>query len=251
MAILGGALEQVGTGIAVRGKALREAKLKELEQEREFQFRSSQAGIGEDRADARALAGDQRQAAENEKNRAVQGTQYGTAADGTSVMIRDGKATTVTGVDGKPVTLASKAGDTPSEVATMEYLIKNGAAKNVQDAWRQVRQAKSDPDKSRAGIYKMWVTALSSAAMPPDDIQAEAMKRTEESMKMLGTSDDGSDAPDADGAATGGESSRGPGVMTRSDAVPADPAKRVVGKLYKAPNGKIAKWTGAGWELVQ
>lgn len=61
MAILGGALEQVGTGIAEKGKALRDAKLRQLEQEREFQFRSSEAGVSRDA-----------QVAENKRQEGVQ-----------------------------------------------------------------------------------------------------------------------------------------------------------------------------------
>jgi hypothetical protein len=39
LAILGGALEETGKGIAEKGKAEREAKLKMLEQDKEFAFR--------------------------------------------------------------------------------------------------------------------------------------------------------------------------------------------------------------------
>lgn len=193
MAILGGALEQVGTGIADRGKALREEKLKQLSQEREFQFRSNEAGIGADRQVAENKRQEGVQAIENQKQRDAIAANQGdlvTAADGTTVRVQGNKATTILGPDNMPIKLMPKASDTPAEVATMEYLIKNGAAKDVQDAWRQVRSAKSDPEKSQAGIYKMWVTSLTAqGTLSADEIQTEAMRRTNQAMDLLSQSD--------------------------------------------------------------
>lgn len=245
--ILGGAMEGWSEGRLSQIKAERDQRMQELQEARadkrtqaDQEFRSREAEIGAQRQVAENQRQEGVQATENQKQRdaaADSKVDYSTNDKGETIAIRGNQATTVVDKDGKPVKLLPKSSDTPSEVATMEYLIKNGAAKDVQDAWGKVRQAKSDPEKSRAGIYKMWVTSLTaSGTMSPDEIEAEALKRTDRAMSML--DDDGQPA-NASGAA------EGPG-----NVIPPDPAKRVIGKIYKAPNGKMAKWTGQGWELV-
>lgn len=152
MAILGGALEQVGTGIAEKGKAMREAKLKELEQEREFQFRSSQAGVSEDRADARTLANDQRQAAESDKQR-----QF-------------------TAAENEKTRQMKTADDTSTNVADANWLVKTGIAPDIKTAYERVTSAAGD--KSARGrmvidVYKS-LKADDSGSTPDDELRQQA-----------------------------------------------------------------------------
>lgn len=49
---------------------------------------------------------------------------------------------------------------------------------------------------------------------------------------------------------TGPAASPGSPAVTQAEAAPTDPAKRVIGKSYKSPNGQIGIWTAQGWQLV-
>ena len=40
-------------------------------------------------------------------------------------------------------------------------------------------------------------------------------------------------------------------AVTKAEPAPEDPAKRVVGKSYSSPDGKIAIWTDKGWQPVE
>lgn len=249
--LVGGAVAGLGENILVQAKAKREAAMRLIEEQRqdartdrEMKFRSDEAKIGRDA-----------QSAENEKERSARSKEaaltrenqgeYSTTADGTTVRIQGDKATPVNGPDGKPIKLAGQKGtDKPAEVATAEWLIQQGVAKDPTDAWRLVRSARDDPEKSRAGIYKSWLTLLKPefGNVDPAKIQEEAMKRTDETMRML----DG-DAPASPDASTAPAAPANDGMP---DA-PRQPENRVIGRVYKAPDGRRVKWMGNGaWEVV-
>lgn len=245
--ILGGALQGYGNNILEQAKARREAALKFLEQqmaderqtkrdEREMEFRRSESQTDRDfRAKEGKLDRDAR-AAEFSQEQAGKG-EYGTTQDGGSVFIQGGKARPVTGQDGKPVKLAGTKADKPAEVSTAEWLVQQGVAKDASEAWRLVRSARDDPEKSRGSIYKAWLTTLKPefGAVDSEALQAEATKRTEETMRFLESAETGP-AP-----APAGEA---------APPAPRDKAVRVIGRIYSAPDGRKVRWTGEGWELV-
>lgn len=249
--ILGGAMSGWSDAKLDEIKAEREARLQELEAQRQDKriaedrdFRSKEAEIGRNFEAGQADKTRSFQADQADKTRASQGDLI-TDEDGNSYSRNGSTATPVTDKAGKPVKVASagKAADKPADVSTAEWLVQQHVAPDVKTAWTMVRSARADPDKSRASIFKAWMDALTKGAMgspDPVELQQQAQDATEKTLQYLGQDDAGADG----GAGAGG--AEGPG-----DVIPTDPAKRVVGKVYKAPNGKIAKWTGQGWELIQ
>ncbi|TPN11738.1 hypothetical protein [Mesorhizobium sp. B2-1-2] len=153
------------------------------------------------------------------------------------------KATPVVDDKGNPVKVASggKAADKPAEVSTAEWLIQQGVATSPADAWKMVRSARSDPDKSRASIYKAWLDALTKGALgTPDagELQKQAQDATEKTLQYL----------DEEPSNSGSGASQDSGA---DSVIPTDPAKRTVGKTYTNKNGQKAIWKGNGWEIVQ
>lgn len=248
--ILGGAMSGWSDAKLDEIKAEREARLQELEAQRqdkraadEMKFRHDEAEIGrnfESGQTDKALAArsDEAQKARDASGDLItddQGNSYSRTGSTAKPLVDD---------KGNPVKVASggKASDKPAEVSTAEWLIQQGVAKTPAEAWTMVRAARADPDKSRASIYKAWMDALTKGAMgtpDPVELQKQAQEATDKTLQYL-------DAEPADASAKQDGGAEGPG-----DVIPSDPAKRVIGKVYKAPNGKIAKWTGQGWELIQ
>ncbi|ESZ60635.1 hypothetical protein NL532_23980 [Mesorhizobium sp. C120A] len=259
--ILGGAMSGWSDAKLDEIKSEREERMKELEAQRQDKrlaedrdFRSKEAEIGRNfeagQADKTRAYGSE----ENQKQREFQSTEAGKTRDASGDLITDdqGNSYSRTGSSAKPLlddkgkpikAVSGKASDKPAEVSTAEWLIQQNVAANPAEAWKMVRSARNDPDKSRASIYKAWLDALTKGALgqpDPVELEKQAREATEKTLTYLNTEDDsGGGAGQAGGA-------EGPG-----DVIPSDPAKRVVGKVYKAPNGKIAKWTGQGWELIQ
>lgn len=270
--ILGGAMSGWSDARLDEIKSEREARLQELEAQRqdkraadERDFRAKEADLGRQHDTSmqdssqkfQAGQGDISRAAtstENQKERDFRSTEAGKNRDASGDLITDdqgnsysrtgSKATPLTGPDGKPIKVASggKAQDKPAEVSTAEWLIQQGVATNPADAWKMVRSARSDPDKSRASIYKAWLDALTKGAMgAPDaaDLQKQAQDATEKTLQYL----------DEEPAASGNGASQQPSGA--SEAIPSDPSKRTVGKTYTNKNGQKAVWKGNGWEIVQ
>lgn len=251
-------------------KEQRKARLEELdrqykadEAEKDRQFRKTEGQT--DREAQRKNLMDQQSftASENEKNRASNADLL-TTDEGDSVVRSGDKVKPLTDEEGNKVRLAATSKDKPAEVSTAEWLVQNGVAKDAKDAWRLVRGARTDPEKSRAAIYKAHLALLKPelGARPEDGaaIQKEAMRLTDEVMKQL----DEADAAEESGSAvpaTAGEPAAASApatktqdteeVVTPANVVPSDPAKRVVGKIYLNKQGQKARWTGKGWEPVK
>lgn len=250
--ILGGAMSGWSDAKLDEIKAEREARLQELEAQRQDRriaedrdFRSKEAEIGRNFEAGQADKTRSFQADQADKARAAAGDLI--TDDQGNTLVRNGStAKPLLDDKGKPIKAASgKVGDKPAEVSTAEWLIQQNVATSPADAWRMVRSARNDPDKSRASIYKAWLDALTKGAMgspDPVELEKQAREATEKTLTYLNSEDDSGDGSGAK-PASGAE---GPG-----DVIPTDPSKRVIGKVYKAPNGKIAKWTGQGWELIQ
>jgi hypothetical protein len=175
-----------------------------------------------------------------------------TGADGASYSRRGSKVSKITDEEGKPVKLAGqRPDDAPAEVQTAEWLIRQGVAASPEEAWRLVRGARTDPEKSRAAIYKAHLALLKPEFGTADGpaIQKEAMRLTDEVMRQL-------DEADAPPAKKSDQQSRvrtqdTEEVGTPANVIPSDPAKRVVGKVYINKKGQQARWMGTGWEPVK
>lgn len=196
-----------------------------------------------------------------------------TAEDGSVVRVHKGKGSTVTGPDGKPLRLRQtpKDGSTPADVATAEWLIRQGVAKDATEAWDKVRRARDNPN-SRARLVLDTFKALKEDAR---DRRSDVEKRREAETIVDGilAGEDGAVAPAAPGnqpSAAGGAATapaaapaapaRRPFPRTADDArrefgtgipaAPRDPSQREVGKTYLAPDGRKVKWRGTGWQVV-
>jgi hypothetical protein len=206
--ILGGAVKGYGEGVLAEAQAKRKAALDAIEAERQDrriaedrEFRSREAEIGRTAQSEENEKQRQFSAGENEKNRSTQGT-YSTTDDGSSVFVQGDKAKPVTGEDGKPVKMATSKDAKPAEIATAEWLVQQGVAGDVKEAWAMVRSSRTDPEKSRAGIYKEWLRTLKPEfgnVKDPAKLQEEATRMTEQTMRML----EQADAPAGDKPAPG------------------------------------------------
>jgi hypothetical protein len=196
---------------------------------------------------------------ENEKTRAARREEVSTSADivkgadGNDYVRTPDGLKPVTDTEGRPVKLASETKDKPAEVSTAEWLIQQGVAPDAASAWRMVRAARADPEKSRASIYKAWLDALTKGQLgtpDPAELEKHAREATEKTLEYLEMEDE---AP-APGGGSGESKMRTQDteeVGTAANVIPSDPAKRVVGKIYLNRKGEKARWTGKGWEVVR
>jgi hypothetical protein len=201
--IFAGAMEGWSEGRLGEIKAEREARIQELENQRQDRrtqqdqtFRSQEAAIGADR-----------QVAENKRQEGVSAIEKQ----------KDRDATLARGVD------------KPADQQMVEYLQSIGKTQDEALNWVKTSRGKSDED-SKLSLYKSILTANGG------DSEA-AQKEADAVWEKYGNP----------GAAAAEQTKHG----DDANVIPTDPGKRVVGRLYKAPNGKIAKWTGQGWELVK
>ena len=277
-AVIGGALEGWGTARLDQLRAEREAKLRALERQEdrdrqakrdadERKFRSDEAAMSRDFTTK-----------ENDKTRAANADIL-TTESGDSV-VRDGSSVKpLTDKDGKTVRLASGTKDKPAEVSTAEWLIQNGVAKDAASAWRLVRSAKADPEKSRASIYKSWLDVLKPqwGVADGEALQKEAELRTQQTLDYLDREDGEAPADEeaSTPAPTGASELKGGMVRkgytvdpekakanatkeadmgTAANIIPANPADRVPNKIYML-KGKMYRWMvdgdQAGWEPVK
>jgi hypothetical protein len=274
--ILGGAMEGWSNAKLDEIKAERDARMQELESQRQDKrqaddqaFRSKEADIGRNFDAGQTDKSQAFTASENQKQRDFQSTQSDktrdaggdliTGADGTTYSRTGSTAKPIVDDKGNPIKVASadKVGAKPAEVSTAEWLIQQHVAPDAQTAWQMVRSARADPEKSRAGIYKAWMDALTKGAMgapDPVELQKQAQDATDKTLKYL------DEEPAAGAGAT--PSSAKPGgpvphtqdtedVVSPANVIPTDPAKRIVNKVYINGKGQMARWKGNGWEPVQ
>lgn len=245
--IIGGAMSGWSEARLDEIKAEREARMKELDEQKqdqriadEQQFRSREAEIGRNF-----------EAGENEKNRAAQkeseqrridaSGDVVTGDDGTAYSRVGSKATPITDDKGEKVKLAGSVKDKPAEVSTAEWLIQQGVAPDAATAWKMVRSARADPDKSRASIYKAWLDALTKGQLgtpDPAELEKSAREATDKTLDYLNMEEPSGKPSGASGA-----------QEPSAEVIPSDPAKRVVGRTYINKQGQRATWRGNGWEL--
>jgi hypothetical protein len=254
--ILGGAMSGWSDAKLDEIKAQREERLKELEAQRqdkrladERDFRSKEADIGRNFESSQTDKTIAANSSENQKERDYRSTEAQKARDASGDLITgdDGTTYSRTGSTAKPLVddqgkpikaVSGKASDKPAEVSTAEWLIQQGVAPDAATAWKMVRSARNDPDKSRASIYKAWLDALTKGAMgspDPVELEKQAREATDKTLTYL----------DAEPAASPTDAGQA------GEAIPSDPAKRTVGKTYTNKNGQKAIWKGNGWEIVQ
>lgn len=287
LAILGGALEETGKGIADRGKALREAKIKQLEQEAEFSFRqkladqeigaqhteneltrSSQRDIqkmqeeGTDRRSAAAQEGENKrldttigaQKDRNQEDLAVSG-EIVRGADGHTYQKTTKGLVRTKDADGNPIDVATtKEADKPADQQMVEYLMGLGKTQDEALDWVKTSRSTSAED-SKLSLYKTILTATGNS----EEAQAETDKVWERYRKKTEAKDgDTSKGPagstityDGQGNAVSG--SIGPDVKSAGGGGGPPPAKdRKVGKTtWRNQYGKTLLWTDNGWAPQQ
>lgn len=231
--VLGGALSGLGKGIVEEARQQREMMMKTLDEQatdrRLAEDRAFRASEGEkdraatlaDRADDRAFT-----MAENEKTRAASDTETLSAADGT-VYRRVGEKLT-------PLTIDDETAAEP-EVED-ETVYKAGETAKV---------ALTPPAKK---TLKVADKDANVANRNRADLIAENYKTLKEDFN-----DDRSDAEKRQAAVEMADEWLGNSSTTKAAApppAPRDVAKRTVGKVYAAPDGRNVKWTGKGWEVV-
>jgi len=192
---LGGAMKGYGNATLDKMKADALAKREEALSQANFERQRVLAG------EARQFQTEQDQAqrsftqAENDKNRAAdqayrdkslaqeeERIRLAKEQSGDVVQTETGpglrRGTTVepiTDKDGKPVKLAGTAKDKPADVATAEWLITNGVAKDATDAFRLIKQGVK-ADVAPAEIEKMVETATKTEldgrfGVSPEEVQ--------------------------------------------------------------------------------
>jgi hypothetical protein len=154
---LAGGLAGYGNSLVEEAKAKREAAMEELRnsrlmerEDRDRSFRTSEREASQGFS-----------ARENAANRQFQSESRGdlvTLDDGSTGVRVGSTVKPLTDAEGNQRRVVSRDGtNTPAEVRTAEWLIQNGVAENPEDAWRQVRTARDNPN-SRArlvsDIYK-------------------------------------------------------------------------------------------------
>lgn len=252
-------------------KEQRKARLEELdrqykadEAEKDRQFRKTEGQTDREASRENLRNSQEFTRSENEKNRAANGDLITTDTGDTMVRVGDRATPLKDAETGKTVRAAAKSTDKPAEVATAEWLVQQGVAKDSDQAWKMVRGARTDPEKSRAAIYKAHMAALTQDGRARRekmaDVQKEAMRLTDEAMRMLDEADAAEESGSAEPATSGSPAAASAPatktqdteeVVTPANVVPSDPAKRVVGKIYLNKQGRKARWTGKGWEPVK
>lgn len=180
--LVAGAAESVGSNMVEQAKAKREAALEEIRNgrllEREQADREFRKGERE--------AGQAFTSGENDKTRANSAEQARlareasgdllTADDGTTFSRVGATATPLKDATGKPIKAAGSKTDKPAEVATAEWLIRQGVAKDAEDAWNRVRSAKQN-DNQRAKLVIDTYKAMKdndTTGRPDDQLRQDA-----------------------------------------------------------------------------
>lgn len=207
---LGGAMKGYGNATLDKMKAEALAKREEALAQANFERQRILAG------EARQFQSEQDQAqraftqAENEKNRAAdqayrdrslsleeQRIRLAEEQSGDVVQTESGpgvrRGTTVaplTDKDGKPVKLAGTTKGKPADVATAEWLISNGVAKDATDAFRLIKQGVK-ADVSPAEVEKMVETATKTEldgrfGVSPEEVQKIRENNRQRIEKNLG-----------------------------------------------------------------
>lgn len=238
--LVAGAAEGTGESLKAQALARREERLRKLDQD--FMLRRDEA--------QRAF-----QSSENDKNRAADIDRGGDVIqmeDKSYGVRRGNKVEPLIGPDGKPAKVAT-ATDTskmPADAQMVEYLVNSGVFPNRKAAWDATKRSVSDPNKTRADIYKGWLDVLTKNSFGNVDagkVAEEAQRRTEETMVYLE-----GPKPDAPSSAALAETGTGKGDrVTSFPPAPRDPAARKAGQVYSAPDGRKGRWTGSGWEIVE
>jgi len=187
---LAGMAEGAGNSIVEQAKAKREAALEELRANRDMAFRRGEREAGQEFASS-----------ENEKNRSYSSEQarLSREASGDMVTMEDGTAGSrvgtrvepILGPGDKPMKLATKKDNPPADVATAEWMIQNGVAKDYNEAWEKIRTGRTPP-VTAADIEKMVENATDTefkgalGRPKPEDIEAARERNRARILKNLG-----------------------------------------------------------------
>lgn len=121
----------------------------------------------------------------------------------------------------------ARGADKPADQQMVEYLQTTGLSQKEALDWVKTSRGKSEED-SKLALYGKILTANGG------DSEA-AQAETDKVWEKYGGGADEAKARHGDDA----------------NVIPSDPGKRVIGRIYKSPGGKLGKWTGQGWELVK
>jgi len=227
---LAGMAEGAGNSIVDQAKAKREAALEELRANRDMAFRrgereASQVFTSGENDKTRAFSAEQGQLGRDASAPMV------TTEDGNSARVLGTRVEPILGPDGKPARLATTKDNPPADVATAEWMIQNGVAKDYNEAWEKIRTGRTPP-VTAADIEKMVEDATDTefkgalGRPKPEDIEAARERNRARILKNLGIGEN----PAAEGA-----SSRPAGM---DDAAVIQQAKEAIKK--GAPADSVA-----------
>lgn len=209
--ILGGALKGGGDARLDELKAQAKAKQEEAAAELQFERQRRLAAEGRDfTAEQNALTREQNAAQHKEemdykrssldaeigfkeRDAALKEQEAGdlhTGADGNTYRIRGGTAETVKGPDGEPMKLAGTSKDKPADVATAEWLIQQGVAKDASEAYKLIKEGvKANP--TGADIEKMVEAATKTElegrfGVKPEEVNATRERNRQRILSNLG-----------------------------------------------------------------
>lgn len=182
--ILGGAAKGLGTGFVEQAKAKREAALEELRYQRQTErdqterdFRAGESQKDRDFRSSQSDADRAFRAEESERTRAA-GGDIMTGADGGSYRVQGSEARPIVGPDGETFKGAPKSTDTPAQVQTAEWLIRNGVAADPAEAWDKVNSAKENKEARARLVVDVYKSMKDSdyGRTPDEELRSSAQK---------------------------------------------------------------------------
>lgn len=172
---LAGAAEGMGVGMVNEARAKRQAAIEDLKHKRLVEREEA------DRSFRRE---------ENEKSRVV--TRQGqrkeiTGSDGNLYSVDGQEAKLIKTPDGQAFKGVSTKGQKPADVKTAEWLVQQGIARDSREAWKLVRSARANPEATRVGLIKAFISAGKNPFGKTDmeEVRKQAEEQADAVMKSI------------------------------------------------------------------